>query len=415
MPAIQNSRLRLDRSLRSGGRSTAGPAGRQLRRALVATEFALATPLLVAATLVLVSLDRLARVPVGIDTDRVLTGEVSLSPSRYPEASDRRAFWDRALIRLAALPGVETVALADSRPPQDAGNINNFDLEDRPTRPGENQPLCTWVAVSPGFFQTVGLSLERGRGLDHRSQQENAIVVDRAWRDRFFPGQEVIGRRLKEGGCTDCPWTIVVGMVGTVKWQGLESSDEGTVYYPFVDQPDTYLVLRGAVQPASLAPELQRAVRELDPELALSNVATGDELVAGSLAAPRYLTVLVGIFALTALVLSVVGIYGVMAYFVQQHTRDIGIRLALGGEPALVRRMVIFQGLRLVVVGVIVGAAAALLTSRSLTTLLFDVSPTDPATMAGVPLALLATAALACLVTGRRAAKLDPAEILRES
>ena len=239
--------------------------------------------------------------------------------------------------------------------------------------------------------------------------------MDRAWRDRFFPGQEVVGRRLKEGGCTDCPWTTVVGLVGTVKWQGLENPDQGTVYYPFVDQPETYFVLRGAVNPGSLAPALTRAVRELDPELALTNVATGYELVSDSLAAPRYLTVLVGIFALAALILSVVGIYGVMAYFVQQHTRDIGIRLALGGEPAHVRRMVVFQGLRLVVVGVVVGSVAALLTARSMTTVLFDVSPTDPATMAGVPLALLATAALACLVTGRRAAKLDPAEILRDS
>ena len=416
VPAIQSSRLRLDRSLRAGGRSTTdGPAGRRLRRTLVAAEFALATPLLIAAALVLLSLDRLGRVPVGIDTGRVLTGEVSLSSARYPEDSDRKAFWDRALMRLAALPGVEAVALSDSRPPQDAGNTNNFNLEDRPAAAGENQPLCTWVGVSPGFFKTVGLPIERGRGLDDRSAQQNLIVVDRAWRDRFFPGQEVVGRRLKEGGCTDCPWTTVVGLVGTVKWQGLENPDQGTVYYPFVDQPETYFVLRGAVNPGSLAPALTRAVRELDPELALTNVATGYELVSDSLAAPRYLTVLVGIFALAALILSVVGIYGVMAYFVQQHTRDIGIRLALGGEPAHVRRMVVFQGLRLVIVGVVVGSVAALLTARSMTTVLFDVSPTDPATMAGVPLALLATAALACLVTGRRAAKLDPAEILRDS
>ena len=119
------------------------------------------------------------------------------------------------------------MALADSRPPQDAGNTNNFDLEDHPAAAGENQPLCTWVGVSPGFFKTVGLPIERGRGLDDRSAQENLVVVDRAWRDRFFPGQEVVGRRLKEGGCTDCPWTTVVGLVGTVKWQGLENPDQG--------------------------------------------------------------------------------------------------------------------------------------------------------------------------------------------
>jgi predicted permease len=416
VPALQSSRLRLDRSLRSGGRSTTdGPAGRQLRRALVAVEFALATPLLVAAALVLASLDRLSRVPIGIDMDRVLTGEVSLASSRYPNDTDRKAFWDRAIPRLAALPGVEAVALADSRPPQEAGQTNNFDLEDRPTPAGENQPLCTWVGVSPGFFRTVGLALERGRLLDDRSTRDNVVVVDRAWADRFFPRQEVIGRRFKEGGCTSCEWTTVVGVVGTVKWTGLEHVDQGTVYFLSDDAPETYFVLRANSHPSALAPELQKAVRELDPELALTNVATGDELMSASLAAPRYLSVLVAIFAVAALVLSVVGIYGMMAYFVQQHTRDIGIRLALGGEPAHVRRMVVLQGLRLVAAGVVLGVGAALLTSRFLTTVLFDISPTNLPTMTGVPLGLVSIAALACLVTGRRAARLDPAEILRES
>jgi predicted permease len=320
--------------------------------------------------------------------------------------------------RIAALPGVASVAVADSRPPDDAGNINNFDLEDRPATAGENQPLCTWVAISPGFFKTVGLTFERGRLLDDRSIRDNFIVeviVDRAWADRFFPRQEVIGRRLKEGGCTTCPWITVVGVVGTVKWQGLESSDDGTVYYPFVGDASGYVVLRTSVRPSDVAPELQKAVRELDPELALTNVATGGELIDASLSAPRYLTVLVGIFAAAALILSVVGIYGVMAYFVQQHTRDIGIRLALGGEPRQVRRMVVLHGLRLVAAGVIIGVGATFLTARLLTNTLFGISPTDPATMTVVPVALVSIAAIACLVTGRRAARLDPADILRES
>ena len=140
---------------------------------------------------------------------------------------------------------------ADSRPPQEAGQTNNFDLEDRPTPPGENQPLCTWVGVSPGFFKTVGLTLERGRLLDERSLQDNVVVVDRAWADRFFPGEEVLGRRFKNGGCTTCPWTTVVGVVGTVKWIGLEAPDPGTVYFPFVDLPDGYFVLRTAGRPSS--------------------------------------------------------------------------------------------------------------------------------------------------------------------
>jgi len=416
VPAIHGSSLRMDRALRSGGRSaTDGPAARRLRRALVAAEFALATPLIVAAALVMASLDRLSHVRVGIDTERVLTAGVSLSGPGYSRDSDRKAFWDRALERVETLPGVEAVALADSRPPQDSGNRNNFDLEDHPTPPGQNQPICTWVAVSPEFFKTVGLPLERGRLLDEYSLRDNVVVVDRAWANRFFPGEEVLGRRFRSGGCTTCPWTTVAGLVGNVKWTGLDAAEDGTVYWPFVDFASAFFVLRTNVDPSSLSQPVRQAVHELDPSLALSNIATGDELVSDSLAKPRYLSVLVGMFAVAALVLSVVGIYGVMAYFVQQHTRDIGIRLALGGKPSDVRRMVVLQGLRLVVVGVGIGVGAAFLTARFLTTMLFSVSPTDLRTMASVPVALLAIAALTCLAPGRRAANLDPAEILRES
>ena len=415
VPAIHASR-QMDRSLRSGGRSaTDGPAARRLRRGLVAAQFALATPLIVAAALVATSLDRLSRVSVGIETNQVLTAAVSLSGPSYAQESDRKAFWDRSLARVMALPGVQAAALADSRPPNEAGQSNNFDLEDHPTPAGENQPICTWVGVSPGFFPTVGLRLERGRLLDERSLQDDVVVVDRAWANRFFPGQEVLGRRFRNGGCTTCPWTTVVGVVGNVKWVGMDKSDEGTVYFPFVDMPNAYFVVRATTDPASLTTALRAAVRELDPGLALTSVATGDDLVSESLAAPRYLSVLVGMFALSALLLSVVGIYGVMTHFVQQHTRDIGIRLALGGEPWNVRRMIVLQGLRLVVVGVAVGVGVALAGSRLLTTVVYGVSPTDLRTMTSVPLLLVALAGLACLVPGRRAAKLDPAAILRDS
>ncbi|HSC26942.1 MAG TPA: ABC transporter permease [Vicinamibacterales bacterium] len=416
VPAIQTSRLRLQSALTSGGRSaTDGPAARRLRRALVAVEFALATPLLVAAALVTASLDRLNRVDVGIDTARVLTAGVSLPGARYAENADRRAFWDRALARLAALPGVEAAALADSRPPHEGYNLNNFNLEDRPTPPGENQPICPWIAASPDFFKAVGLPLERGRLFDTRDLAGGppVVIVDRAWASRFFPGAEVLGRRFQEGGCTTCPWITVVGVVGTVKFSGLESPDQGTVYYPFAGLPNGYLVLRAA-DPATLVAPVRQAVRQLDQSLPLTDIATGEELVSNSLATSRHLSVLVGMFALTAVALSLVGIYGVMVYFVQQHTRDIGIRLALGGEPSAMRRIVVAQGLRLVVVGVGLGVATAFFTGRLMRTMLFGISPTDPWMMAAVSLALVGVAAVACLAPARRAARLDPVTILRE-
>ena len=415
VPAVYGSWLKLDRALRSGTRSTTdGPAARRVRRALVAGQFALATPLLVAALLVLVSLDRLSRVNVGVETAHVLTAAVSLSGPGYASESDRRAFWERSLERMKTLPGVRAAAIADSRPPSEAGQTNNFDLEDHPTPPGQNQPLSTWVGVSPAYFDTVDLRLERGRLLDERSLEDDVIVVDRAWADRFFPGTEVLGRRLKSGGCTSCPWTTVVGVVGTVKWTGLDAPDTGTVYFPFVDMPNGYFVLRTTGDPAQSAGDLRAAVRDLDPGLALTQVATGDDLVTTSLAAPRYLTVLVGVLALAALLLSVVGIYGVMAHFVEQHLRDIGIRLALGGEPSHVRRMVVLQGMQLVVLGVAIGLGVAFLSGRFLTSVVFGISPTDPRMMIAVAITLVALAAIACVAPGRRAARLDPASILRE-
>ena len=157
--------------------------------------------------------------------------------------------------------------------------------------------------MSPQFFQTVGLRLERGRLLDEHSLQDNSVVVDRAWANRFFPGEEVLGRRFHEGGCTKCPWTTVVGLVANVKWTGLDSTPDGTIYFPLVDVPTSYFVLRTSAAPSSMSAPLRRTVAALDPQLALADVATGDDLVDEALSKPRYLSVLIGMFALTALVL----------------------------------------------------------------------------------------------------------------
>ena len=414
VPAWHGTRLRVDQALRAGGRSSsAGPAARRIQRALVAAEFALATPLLVAGALVLASLDRLAGVPVGIDTTHLLTASVSLPRTGYPTDADREAFWKRAVERLSALPGVQSVALSDSRPPSESGQQNNFDLEDRPTPAGQSQPVCPWVGVSPGFFASTGVSLQRGRLLDDRSLQENVVVVDRAWAARFFPGQDVVGRRFRDGGCTTCAWTTVVGVVGDVRWTGLDATgQDGTVYFPLVDPSSAFFLVRTAGDPQAIAPSVRQAVTVLDPGLALADVATGSDLMADALATPRYLGVLITLFSGTAVVLSLVGIYGVMAWFVQQHTRDIGIRLAIGGDPAQVRRMVVFQGVRLVGAGIGAGIGAAIVANRLLSNVLFGVSPTDPLTFTAAALVLLSVAQLASYLPARRATRVDPVKTL---
>jgi putative ABC transport system permease protein len=418
VPAIQGAALGAQREAPSGGRTaTDKPAARRLRRALVCVEFAVATPLLVAAVLVLTTLDRLQDVPIGVETSQVLTASVSLPQGLYPDAPARRSFWNRAVERLRAIPGAESVSFADGRPPDEIDQENDIALEDQPPAPGESPPTSPWVGVTPGFFKTVGLPLLEGRALEPPDFDENApdvVVVDRAWAARFFPGERVLGRRFHSGGCNSCPWTTVIGVVGTVKYLGVDAPDQGTVYWPLNGRESSRFILIRSDRPSALAASLRQAMRELDPSLALTGVATIDDLVSGSLATRRYLVVLAAIFAAAALSLSLVGIYGVLTHFVQQHRRDIAIRLALGGDPSQVGRGVIGQGLGVVATGVLFGLGATLLTSRIVSTVLFGVSATDLHTMTLVPAVLIVAAIVTCAVPARRAAKVDPAEVLRE-
>jgi putative ABC transport system permease protein len=419
VPGLHSRRLASHRQLPSGGRSvTDSPAARRVRRVLVGVEFAMATPLLIAAILVLTSLTRLRDVPVGVDASQVLTASIALPQGAYPDAASRRAFWTRALERLGRIPGADAVSFADGRPPLDLDQENDINLEDHPTPPGQMQPTSPWVGATPDFFKTVGLTLQEGRLLDARDFEANApnvVVVDRAWAARFFPNETVLGRRFHSGGCNTCDWTAVVGVVGTVKYLGLDAPDQGTVYWPLNERERyRYLLLR-STRPAALIEPLREAFRELDPSLALSAVATVDELVSDSLAKPRYLSVLAATFGATALALSLVGIYGVMTYFVQQHRRDIAIRLALGGDPFQIGRRVVSQGLTIVLIGVALGLGATFLMTGIMSSVLFGVSATDSTTIAAVPALLVLAALMACVAPARRAAAVDPAEILRET
>jgi predicted permease len=384
---------------------TEGPSARRLRRALVVAEFAMATPLVVAAALIAVSLDRLVHVDVGMDQRHLTTASIDLPESAYGSPAAVRAFWDRATDRFSAWPGVESVAYADSRPPLDVNDINNFDLEDHPTPPAQAQPVCPWIDVSRGYFQTAGLQLERGRLFTEADYLEDAppvVVVDRAWARRFFAGEEVIGRRLISGGCVKCPRTTVVGVVGTVKYLGLDRPDQGTVYTPMSPgQPTRYVFLRTKGDAAQVSNAFVRVVRELDATLAVSSVATIEDRVTTSTEMPRYLSLLVGAFAATALSLAVVGIYGVMTHFVTRHARDIGIRLALGGTPARVGLMVVLGGLRLAFAGVVAGLGAAFLLTRLMSSVLFGVTATDATTFIGVAAVMIGTATMACLAPAR--------------
>jgi len=417
VPAMHGSGGPVDESLRSAGRSATGSLPvRRLRQVLVGSQFAISTPLLVAAGLLLVSLNELSQVDLGFDGRNMIAGSVRLPAARYQTPGSVTSYWDEFKRRLEALPGVSGVAFADSLPPDRAFNVNNFDLEDFPTPVGQSQPATPWVAVTPEYRRVLGLTLLEGRFLDERDIQLpnlQSVVVDRTWAARFSPGQSALGRRFKEGGCTQCPWTTVVGVVSDVKYAGLDQPDQGTVYSPLSGELSRFFVLRTLGDPLILMPSVRQVARALDPDVPLTGVATIDELVAQSLQRPRSLSRLVAGFALVALVLSAVGIYGVMAYYVQQHTKEISIRLALGGRAADVLRLVVGQGMTVVTAGVVAGLLTAFASTRLMSSLLFGVSAADASTFLAVSLFLMAVALAACVVPARRATGLQPAALLR--
>jgi putative ABC transport system permease protein len=423
VPAMYGTGGPVDESLRSMGRSSTGSVSvRRLRQVLVGSQFAIATPLLVVAGLLLVSLKQLGRVDLGFDTHNVLSGSISLPATQYDTAGRVIAFWDQLQRRLEGLPGVSRIAFADSRPPNGAGDFNNFDLEDFPTAAGHAQPVTPWVSVSPEYFRLLGLSLLDGRLLEERdgsTENLESVVVDRAWARRFFPNQSAVGKRFHEGGCTTCPWTTVVGVVSEVKYAGLDKPDDGTVYTAMPAQGSSsparvrFFLARTDVDAISLAPGVRQIVRELDPSVPLSALATFDDLVEQSLQRPRSISLLVGGFAGVALMLSLVGIYGVMAHYVQQQTKDISIRLALGGRPAHVLGLIVREGMKVVTAGVAVGLAVAAGGARLMSSLLFGVGAADAVTYAAVATLMLGVALAACFVPARSAIGVEPAAVLR--
>ena len=266
------------------------------------------------------SLNKLGGVEIGFDTRNLLSGSISLPSAQYEDPGRVLTFWDELQRRVEALPGVSAVAFSDGRPPDDVGNFNNFELEEKPTPPGESQPVAPWVWVTPDYFRLLGLPLIHGRLFDDRDGRGpsvDAVIVDRAWARRFFPTENVVGKRFKEGGCTTCPWTTVVGVVSDVKYAGLDRSDDGAVYWPMTARGvlpadgaparTRYIILRTTIDAARVLPSVRQIVRELDPGLPFSDVATIDEMVTQSLSQPRSLSLLVVSFAMVALLLSAIG------------------------------------------------------------------------------------------------------------
>jgi len=418
-PALQSSRINLNESLKEGGRGADGSGRRRLRSALVVTEIAFSLMLLVGAGLMVKSFMKLQSVNPGFKPNHILTMHLTLPRARY-DSNEKINNYNRQLIeRVTAVRGVEAAGLSISLPPDNLDVSDNFSIEGKPRPSGSSELSVPIVFTSPEYFTALGVPLLQGRGFNATDKEGSPLVViiNQTLAERYFPGESPIGKRLKIGGAERPrnPWMEIVGVVGDVKYSGLDAQPEPAYYIPLAQNVwgAAYLVVRASVNPTGLTPAIREQIWELDKDIPIANLATMDQLLAESVAQPRFRTLLLGIFAALALVLASVGIYGVISYSATQRTHEIGIRMALGAQARDVMTLVIRQGLILALIGVAIGLAASFALTRLMESLLFEVSTTDQATFAGVAALLVAVAMLACWIPARRASRVDPMTALR--
>src|SRR5262245_12748165 len=409
-PAWQSSRLDLHTALKESGRSLPGGRGR-LNDLLVVSELALALALLVGAGLLVNSFWRLSHADAGFEAAHVLTLQISLPGAKYPESAQQIAFFDQVIARVGALPGVQAVGVASAIPLTGWQNTTPFLAEGRQEM-SQAEELDT---VSPDYFRAMGIPLQAGRTFteqDHRDAPR-VVIVSQGLARRYWPDENPIGKRLHFLGPPNEPWRTIVGIVGDIKQVSLAGGATREYYLPH--RQDNWgftssmaIVVRTTAEPSGLIGAVSEQVRAVDKDLPIYNVKTMAQLRAQSAASHRFQMLLLGSFAAIALLLAAVGIYGVMAYAVARRTQELGLRLALGAQASDMLRLVLAQGLKLILLGVAIGLLVALALTRILSSLLFGVSASDPLTFVGVAVMLAIVALLACWIPARRATKVDP-------
>jgi len=416
-PAIQMARTDLISALREGGRGNSmGFRRNSLRSVLVIGEVALALVLLSGAGLLMRSFYHLQGVDPGFDPHDVLTFRTSLPSARYKTSPLIVTFYDRALTAIRALPGVTAAGAGQIFPLSGDDYILSFVQVGKPPVAVGNQPSAAYYSVTPGYFEALRIPVKTGRDFAARDTADApaVCVISESMARQFYRNENPIGQRLQVGNGSNKPAEIV-GIVGDVRDQELESFGRPAIYYPSTQDSfgSMYFGVRTAGDPETLIAPLRAAIRSLDPELPLDAVGTVDDLVSKSLAQRRFSMLLMAVFAALALLLAMVGIYGVMAYSVTQATQEIGIRMALGAKRGDVLRIVLTYGGILMAAGLVIGVAAAAGAGRLLAAQLYQVKPFDPLTFAAVVAALLATGLAACLVPAFRAMRVDPLVALR--
>jgi putative ABC transport system permease protein len=414
VPAWQLSGADLRASLQIG-EGSAAPGSQRLRSALVVAEIALALVLLVGAGLLIRSFWRLVNVETGFETRNVLTMQLQLPEKEYAEKPRVAAFYDQLRQRVQALPGVQSAGLVNTLP-MSGFFMQGLEVEGAPPLTPGQRPITAFRVTTPGYFGALGIPLINGRVFQEtdRAETEAVVIVDRTTARRYWPEGQALGKRVNLGGPQD-PWLTVVGIVGDVRYHGLDSSVFPTIYAPHA-QAHFYrmmLAVRTTTDPLTLVQAIKEQIAALDRNLPISKIQTMEQIVAGSVTQQRFNLTLLGAFAALALLLAAVGIYGVVSYSVSQRTREIGIRMALGARTRDVSRQVIGQCVKLALLGVALGLGGALALTRWMKTLLFDVSATDPLTFTAIALLLTSVALVAGWIPARRATKVDPLVALR--
>jgi putative ABC transport system permease protein len=407
--------VRLDNAsaaLVNPGRVTAAGSARAAASVLVILEMALAIVLLTGAGLVLRSFARLLSVDPGFVSERVLTLDVGLPADRYRDAEARRAFYDRAFEGLRSIAGVEAAGAATVVPLTGNNWTVPLDRADRPVPAGQRPPDVGWQAATGGYFSALRIPLRAGRFFNDadRPGGRQVVIISEAIRDRFFPGEDPLGKMLQGDGET----AEIVGVVGNISRAALSDKPAADLYFPMEQAPQnaTTMFIRTTADPRAAVPRVRERLRSLEPSIVLRDIRTMDDIVRSSVELTRLAASLLGLFAVCALLLASVGIYGVMSYAVKQRTRELGTRLALGATPTGILWMVMRDGLRVAAIGAAIGLIVSVGTARSMAAMLFGTSPADPVTLAAATSILLAVALAASYVPARRATRLDPRESL---
>jgi predicted permease len=419
-PASQASHFNLNDTLKEGGRdSGAGVRGKRLRSALVIAEVAVSFILLIGAGLLINSFMHLRNLDPGFRADHLLALNVDLSEMKYPDNARRTAFFDDVVRRVQALPGVKSVAVAGNLPFTYNGDSMPIGVEGVPDPPPDQHPDVIYRAIGPGYFNTMGVALVRGRDFSEQDTIDVnlAVVVSEKTARFYWPDADPIGKRLKPGSTTsEGPWRTVIGVVKDVRQNDFIAEPKMQMYFTYRQlrslMPNA-LVVRTAVDPLSLATSVRNAIWAVDKDQTVANIDSMEHIVAGAVARQRFSMLLLAIFAGVALILAAVGIYGVMSYSVAQQTHEIGIRMALGAQRSDVLKMTVKQGLKLVGLGLVIGLGAAFILTRVMASLLFGISATDPLTFVTISLVLLVVAMLASYIPSVRAMRVDPMVALR--